>query len=409
LRFWSYLGFVSFGGPAGQIAILHKEVVEKRRWMSEEHFTSGLSFCTFLPGPEAQQLATYIGWSLHGARGGLAAGILFFLPAAVLLWGLSWLRAAYGNLPIISAVLYGLRSVVVAVIVDAVLRMAGKRITPGGAMLLAAISFAVAFIARTPFPAIVLIAAIVGAYWSAFQAPLATQLGAIPLSAGKEARRALLILLTGASLWVAPLAILSRLGDGARLFQQQYLFFSQAAFVTFGGAYAVLSYVTEAAVEKFRWLSRPEIIDGLALAETTPGPLIMVLQYVGFLAAWNEPHGWPQALSGTIGAVLTIYATFLPSLVLVFLGAPFVERIQSLPRLSGALNGIGAAVIGVIASLGLDYGLAVLVRPGGTFSVDFFALLILAAAFVALRRGGPLGFVLLGGALSGCLPLIFQT
>ena len=401
LRFWARLGFISFGGPAGQIAILHRELVERKRWISEERFSAGLAFCTFLPGPEAQQLATYIGWSLHGVRGGLAAGILFFLPAAFLLLLLSFIRAEYGTLPFVAATLYGLRPVVVAVIGDAVLRMARRTLPSHHALAVAVLAFAAVFLLRLPFPWIVLLAALIGMLMTSFRpAVVAAEVPAgAPL--GRQAARAGRVLALGLLFWIAPWFVLTSFGEDVKLFQHLYLFFTQAALVTFGGAYAVLSYVTQAAVEQFQWLSRPEVIDGLALAEATPGPLIIVLQYVGFLAGWNDPGGLSRGLSGTIGAAVTTYATFLPSLTLVFLGAPYVDRVQSLPRLAGSLRAIGAAVTGVIASLGLDYGLAVL-RPGASStSPDFFALASILAAAIALRLGLSLGIVLLGGGAAG--------
>ncbi len=402
LRFWTRLGFISFGGPAGQIAILHRELVERKRWISEERFSAGLAFCTFLPGPEAQQLATYIGWSLHGVRGGLAAGILFFLPAAFLLLLLSFVRAEYGTLPFVAATLYGLRPVVVAVIGDAVFRMARRTLSSGHGVAVALLAFAAVFLLRLPFPWIVLLAALIGMLVPAFRPNVAATAAPTGAPLGRQAARAGRVLALGLVFWLAPWVVLTSFGEDMKLFQQLYLFFTQAALVTFGGAYAVLSYVTQAAVEQFHWLSRPEVIDGLALAEATPGPLIIVLQYVGFLAGWNDPGALSRGLSGTVGAVVTTYATFLPSLTLVFLGAPYVDRVQSLPRLAGALRAIGAAVTGVIASLGLDYGLAVLL-PRDSSAPDLFALVSMIAAAIALRLGLSLGAVLLGGVAVGFL------
>ncbi len=402
LRFWARLGFISFGGPAGQIAILHRELVERKRWISEERFSAGLAFCTFLPGPEAQQLATYIGWSLHGVRGGLAAGILFFLPAAFLLLLLSFIRAEYGTLPFVAATLYGLRPVVVAIIGDAVFRMARRTLPSPHAVAVSLLAFAAVFLLRLPFPWIVLLAALIGMLVPAFRPAAAATASPTGVPIRSQVARAGRVLAVGLTFWLVPWFMLVTFGGDTRLFQQLYLFFTQAALVTFGGAYAVLSYVTQAAVEQFHWLSRPEVIDGLALAEATPGPLIIVLQYVGFLAGWNDPSGLSRGLSGTVGAVVTTYATFLPSLTLVFLGAPYVDRVQSLPRLAGALRAIGAAVTGVIASLGLDYGLAVLL-PGGSSAPDFFALVSMIAAAIALRLGLSLGVVLLGGVAVGFL------
>jgi chromate transporter len=403
VRFWTRLGFISFGGPAGQIAIMHHELVERRRWISEERFSAGLAFCTFLPGPEAQQLATYIGWSLHGVRGGLAAGILFFLPAAFLLLLLSFVRAEYGALPFIAAALYGLRPVVVAVIADAVARMARRTLPSSPAVAVALLAFAAVFLLRLPFPRIVLLAALIGMSVPSFRPNVATPAVSAASARGGQTARAARVLALGLMFWIAPWFVLCSFSEDSKLFQQLYLFFTQAALVTFGGAYAVLSYVTQAAVEQYHWLSRPEVIDGLALAEATPGPLIIVLQYVGFLAGWNEPGSLSRGLSGTLGAAVTTYATFLPSLTLVFLGAPYVDRVQSLPRLAGALRAIGAAVTGVIASLGLDYGLAVLMPGTPSASADLFALASIVVSAIALRLGASLGIVLLAGVAVGSL------
>jgi len=371
--------------------------------MSDERFSAGLAFCTFLPGPEAQQLATYIGWSLHGVRGGLAAGILFFLPAAFLLLALSFIRAEYGALPFIAAALYGLRPVVVGLIGDALLRMAGRTLKSRAALLVAVVSFVAVWWFRLPFPFIVGAAAFTGLLIPSFRpAPPSGTTGVSPLRPTTELGRIGRVLACGVAFWLVPWVVLTSFGEGTRLFQQQYLFFTQASLVTFGGAYAVLSYVTQAAVEQFHWLSRSEVIDGLALAEATPGPLIIVLQYVGFFAGWNDPQGLSRGVSGTIGALVTTYATFLPSLTLVFLGAPYIDRIQSAPRLAGALRSIGAAVTGVIAGLGVDYGMAVLF-PEVT-RLDLFALLAMLASAIALRRGSSLGLVVLSaGVLFGWL------
>lgn len=402
LRFWTRLGFISFGGPAGQIAILHRELVEKRRWISEERFSAGLAFCTFLPGPEAQQLATYIGWSLHGVRGGLVAGVLFFLPAAFLLLLLSFIRAEYGALPFVAATLYGLRPVVVALIGDAILRMAGRTLKSRAAVAVAVGAFVAVAVARLPFPWIVVAAALFGSVIPSFRSSPGVRPSALrPLALRTESLRIGRVLACGMAFWTAPFLLVTSLRDTMPLFERQYLFFSQAALVTFGGAYAVLSYVTQAAVEQFHWLSRLEVIDGLALAEATPGPLIIVLQYVGFLAAWNDPQGLSPGASGAIGALVTTYATFLPSLTLVFLGAPYIDRIQALPRLAGALRAIAAAVTGVILGLGVDYAAAVLLPGGSRF--DFVALLVIVVSGVALRRGLGLVPTLAAGVLFGLI------
>lgn len=404
LRVWLRVGFISFGGPAGQIALLHREVVERRRWIDEKRFASALSFCTFLPGPEAQQLATYIGWSLHGVRGGLASGMLFFLPAAVLLLGLSWLRAAHGDLPVVASVLFGLRPVVAAIVVDAVLGMVTRRLTSSSRKTAALVAFLLAFGFRVPFPWIIAAAGLVGLILPVFRPEVGARVEVRALFVWKtEAARLARVLAAGVFLGVIPWAALGLLGGSAAFFREVYAFFIQAALVTFGGAYAVLSYVAAAAVSEFRWLSRVEMMDGLALAETTPGPLIIVLEYVGFMAGWNAPGGLSPALAGTLGAGLATYATFLPSLTLVLLGAPHVERITSIPRLSGGLAAIVAAATGAIASLGVDFSVAVLFPRGSLDGFDPVACLILAAAFVGLRRRLNLGVVLSFGALLGVL------
>lgn len=404
LRVWLRVGFISFGGPAGQIALLHREVVERRRWIDEKRFASALSFCTFLPGPEAQQLATYIGWSLHGVRGGLASGILFFLPAAVLLLLLSWLRAARGDLAIATSVLYGLRPVVAAIVVDAVSGMVGKRLTSPARKAVALLAFLPALVFRVPFPWIIAFAGLAGVALPVFRPEAGTRIEASPPFGWRtEAMRLARVLSTGVVLGLLPWVALGFIGGSASFFRDLYAFFIKAALVTFGGAYAVLSYVSVAAVSQFRWLSRVEMMDGLALAETTPGPLIIVLEYVGFMAGWNAPGGFSPALAGTLGAVLATCATFLPSLTLVFLGAPYVERITSMPRLGGGLAAIVAAATGAIASLGVDFSVAVLFPRGTGGGLDPMAFLILAAALVGLRRRLSLGVILSLGALLGVL------
>jgi chromate transporter len=404
LKLWLRIGFISFGGPAGQIAILHKEVVERRRWIDETRFTSGLSFCTFLPGPEAQQLATYIGWSLHGYAGGIVAGVLFFLPAVFLLLLLSFVRAEYGNVSIVAGVLWALRATVVAILCDAVLGMSKRRIVSSGGALLAGLAFVATFVLRVPFPVVVVGAGLVGLIAPRFAArPSAaprSDLGQ-PADTSTGFARLATVIGCGVFLWALPWTLLIPAGESATLFRAEYAFFTQSALVTFGGAYAVLSYVTQAAVDQFHWLSRSEVIDGLALAETTPGPLIIVLQYIGFFAAWNDPHGLPRGVAGTIGALLTTYATFLPSIVLVLAGAPFVERLTSMRRVGGSLGAITAAVTGVIASLGFDYGIAVAFPE--TAGVDVAALVLVAVFFMALRQGAGFGLVLGVGAAAGVL------
>ena len=400
--FWFRLGFISFGGPAGQIALLHRETVERRRWIHDEKFSRALAFCTFLPGPEAQQLATWIGWSLHGTRGAITAGVLFVLPASILLLGLSWMRAAWGAVPLVAAILSGLRPVVAAIILDAAWSMARRRLNSRAAQIVAA-SALVAALVRAPFPAIVAIAGLIG--WLMTRVPSSTAAGVLDpdMKASLGWRRERNLILAGVLLWLAPWPLIVTSND-APFFQSLYLFFTQAAFVTFGGAYAVLSYVTRAAVDHFHWLTRIESLDGLALAETTPGPLIIVLQYVGFLAGWNQAGcGTSRAWCGALAAALTTWATFLPSIWLVLLGARYVERIATAPRLGGVFRSVGAAVTGVIAGLGIEYGLSAVWRGSGTAHlIDPVASALLVVALLALRSGRvPLGVVIASGALVG--------
>ncbi|MEO5763616.1 MAG: chromate efflux transporter [Vicinamibacteria bacterium] len=402
IRFWFRLGLISFGGPGGQIALLHRETVERRRWIDDERFSKALAFCTFLPWPEAQQLATWIGWFLHGTRGAIVAGVLFVLPASVLLLGLSWLRASQGALPIVAAVLSGLRPVIAAIVLDAAWSMARRRLQGTRDRVLALVSL-VAALSGALFPVVVALAGIVG--WFATSSTILK-----PLNIGDSGaivphrwRREFYLIVTGLLLWLAPWTLISG-ATRAPFLGDVYLFFTQAAFVTFGGAYAVLGYVTQMAVEKFHWLSRVESLDGLSLAETTPGPLIIVLQYVGFFAGWNNGACGAARLScGVAAAFLTTWATFLPSIVFVLIGAPHVERIGASPRLSGVFRAIGAAATGVIFALGVEYArTAVVLDPFAFPWFDAVAMTSLAIALAALRSGRvPMGAVIVVGALFG--------
>jgi chromate transporter len=415
LRFWLRVGLVSFGGPAAQIGILHRETVERRGWISDAAFTRGLAFSTSLPGPEAQQLATWIGWRLHGTAGAIAAGGLFVAPAVIALLALSAVRAAYGtSTPALETFLYGLRIAVVAVILDAATLMATRRLRHKTDRALALGAFAAASLGW-PFPAIVALAALAGLVLFARQ----WESGRRDRESGSEtrderqdeerisanagARRVVAVCAVGLVLWLTPwlaLALSSSAPGAPPILEDAYLFFTRAAFVTFGGAYAVLSYVIDAATGHLAWLSPAEAADGVALAETTPGPLIIVLQYIGFFAGWNAPGAWPPLLSGIVAGLLTSWATFLPSTGLVIAFAPWVERITRAPRLQGAFRGVGAAAVGVVFSFGLTYGFGV-IAPGATASLDFAALLLATAALLALRlfRLGVLSIVGAGAAL----------
>ena len=419
LRYWARLGCVNFGGPAGQIAMMHRDLVTERKWIDEPRYLHALNFCSLLPGPEAQQLATYIGWTLHGMRGGLAAGILFVLPSILVLLGLSWVYAAHGALPAVAAVLAGVKAVVVAIVLDAVLRIGNRSLKSPLALALGAAAFA-AVAGGIAFPWIVLGAGLIGAIGGAGAfggggsvEPLRTdQQGASSkggagdptvAAGGGGGWRVTRILAVSLLLWTVPLLlVLSLLGRGS-LPAKLYLFFSQAAFVTFGGAYAVLAYVNQAAVTQFGWLTAAQAVDGLGLAESTPGPLIMVLQFVGFMAGWQAPAGGLSAgASAVLCALLTTWATFLPSLTLVLVGAPYIERLRQIRRLSGALAAILGAVTGVILHLALTFGRSVLFPGGLASGPEIWGLCLAFAALVALRatKVSP-ALLVLAGALIG--------
>jgi chromate transporter len=394
LRFWVTLGFVNFGGPAGQIAIMHRELVERRRWISEERFLHALNYCMLLPGPEAQQLATYVGWLLHGAKGGLAAGLFFIVPGALLMLGLSWLYAEHGRLPVVAALFDGLRAAVVAIVLEAVLRI-GKRSlrTPVSFAIAAAASLSIALFGA-PFPAVVAAAGALGAL-------LAPRGVAAPtVEPGPPLLRSLRVLALGLAAWLLPLAGIAAWRGADDVLTRQGVFFSKAAMVTFGGAYAVLAYVNQAAVSDFGWLQPGEMLDGLGLAETTPGPLILVLEFVGYLGARRHATDLSPELAGALGALVTLWATFAPCFLWIFLGAPYVERLRGNARLAGALAAITAAVVGVILNLGLWLGWRVLF-PGGR--PDVFLLVVTLLAFAALQRWPRIVPVVLAGAALGLL------
>lgn len=415
LRYWLRLGCISFGGPAGQIAMMHKELVEKRRWISDSHFLHALNFCMMLPGPEAQQLATYLGWRLHGWRGGVAAGVLFVLPSVFILLGLSWLYMAGGHLPWLAAVFYGLLPAVIAVVAEAVLRIGKKALRSQALWAVAAASFVAIYFFQVSFVIIIAAAALLGwigqraapAQFPAGKAhdPSGGRIahGALTLAAPPAAtwKRALGIVTLCVTLWWLPIFALGLwLGWDGTPFEQG-LFFSKAAMVTFGGAYAVLPYVAQQAVEKYGWLSHAQMMGGLGLAETTPGPLIMVLQFVGFVGGWQHPGPLTPLTGAVIGALITTWATFVPCFLFVFLGAPHVEKLRSQPRLGAALTTVTAAVVGVILNLGVKFSTHAL-WPAPDFQFDGFVAVVAVAAFVALQRfKAGLIQVIAGCALSG--------
>jgi len=405
LRFWLKLGFISFGGPAGQIAILHREVVERRRWLSEERFFHALSYCMLLPGPEAQQLATYVGWILHGVRGGLAAGGLFVLPSAFLLAGLSYVYMAYGHLAAVVGVMAGFKPVVVAIVAEALLKIGKRALKHPLHLAIAAAAFGALAIGGVPFPVVVLTAGLFG--WLGTKlAPTAFPASAVSESTAPRANmpplaRTAKVLAIGLALWAGPFIVITLWRGTNSLPAQEFRFFSQAALVTFGGAYAVLAYIIQAVTAPGGWLTRAQAIDGLALAETTPGPLIMVLQFVGFVAAWNRPEGMSMAAAALLGAAITTYTTFLPSFLFIFAGAPYIEGLRGHKGLTGALAAITAAVVGVILNLALVFGSAVLWHGG----IEWVALALALAAFAALYRFhvNVMWVVLVGGALGWLL------
>jgi chromate transporter len=403
MRYWLRLGFISFGGPAGQIALMHRELVEKRRWIGENHFLHALNFCMLLPGPEAQQLATYLGWRLHGWRGGLAAGALFVLPAVFILYALSWLYMTGGSVAWIAAIFYGLLPAVMAVVASALLRIGRRALKTPALWALAGGSFAGIFFFKVSFVVILLAAALIG--WMGHRlAPQMFPVGSHAMEAQETGAvlmlppppratwgRALGILVVSAVLWWVPILALGMwLGWKSTIFAEG-VFFSQAAMVTFGGAYAVLPYVAQQAVEKFGWLTHAQMMGGLALAETTPGPLIMVLQFVGFVAGWQHPGNLEPWQAATLGAAITTWATFVPCFLFVFLGAPHVEHLRTRPALGAAMTGITAAVVGVILNLTVWFGWHALWPggwKGGTIlgGLDGFVAVMAVIALVALER-----------------------
>lgn len=383
LAVWTRIGLMGFGGPAGQIALMHRLLVEERRWVSESRFLHALNYCMLLPGPEAQQLATYIGWLLHGTPGGVAAGTLFVLPGFVVILALSTAYALFQDTALLSSLFFGLKAAVLAIVAEAVLRV-GKRAIRNRLMLgIAGLAFVALFLFDVPFPLVVLGAGLVGYLGSRARPELFAAGESAASGTGAPARnsvidgeyrtqetsgaaRAVRIVAVWGLLWIAPLLLIVPALGWSNTFVAIAGFFSQMALVTFGGAYAVLAYVARQAVEGFGWLRPDEMIEGLALAETTPGPLVLVLSFVGFLAAFRDPLGLDPLLAGVFGATLAAWVTFIPSFLWIFLGAPYVERLRANRALSGALAAITAAVVGVILDLAIWFGLHVLFAEVGT-------------------------------------------
>jgi len=409
-RVWLKIGLLSFGGPAGQIALLHREVVDERHWIGERRFLHALNFCTLLPGPEAQQLATYLGWLMHGVKGGLVAGIVFVVPGAVVMLALSLIYALAGQVSMIDALFFGLKSAVLVLVVEALLRVGRRALKGRVAWALAAVAFVALFFFNVPFPVVMLTTAIIGFYFPAYfshgghgrakhdrPALIDALLIAEPDRQARlaaAARRAGFIIL---ALWLLPVAALMAVAGST--YADIAWFFSKMAVVTIGGAYAVLAYVAQDAVQTYHWLAPQEMLAGLGLAETTPGPLILVLQFVGFLAGFRAPEGLSGVSGGIVASVLTLWVTFAPCFVFVFLGAPLIERVQSNAALSGALAAITAGVVGVIANLAVWFALHVLFRTHAALrvgpvainvpvltSLDVAALALAALAAVCLFR-----------------------
>ncbi len=427
---WLRIAALSFGGPAGQIAVMHRILVDEKRWIGEHRFLHALNYCMLLPGPEAQQLATYIGWLMHRTRGGLVAGGLFVLPGALSIMALSWIYALYGRVGLVAGLFFGLKCAVLAVVLQAVVRIGSRSLKNAVMRSLAAAAFVLIFFFNVPFPLIVLGAGVIGYFGgragvAAFQVggghPAAkgqivedadTLLGEeLPAHASPTVSQSLSQALVWLVLWLAPVgALLLLMGDGS-VFTQIATFFSKMAVVTFGGAYAVLAYVAQQAVEHYHWLSAREMLDGLGMAETTPGPLIMVLQFVGFMGAFRNPGMLSPLLAGTLGGLLATWVTFIPCFLWIFLGAPFIERMRGNKALSGALSAITAAVVGVVLNLAIWFAIHTVFRNVQQFSagplqfdlpqlasVDLWALAISTAAIVAMFRLKVGIFTTLGGA-----------
>jgi chromate transporter len=386
-RVWLRVALLSFGGPAGQIAVMHRILVEEKNWISESRFLHALNYCMLLPGPEAQQLAIYIGWLLHRTVGGVVAGVLFVVPGVIAIMALSYIYAAYGNVGFVEALFFGLKAAVLAIVIEAVVRI-GKRALRNPVMIaLAAIAFVAIFFFGVPFPLIIVAAALVGfagarlgrPEFAALQhggknsAVIDSMLGEeVPDHVRPNTSRTMRVLAVWLTIWLVPVfGILITLGP-YDVFSQIAIFFSKMAMVTFGGAYAVLAYVAQQAAEYYHWVTPREMLDGLGMAETTPGPLIMVVQFVGFMAAFREASGLSPMLAGTLGGLLATWVTFAPCFLWIFVGAPYIEALRGNKALAGALSAITAAVVGVILNLSIWFALHTLFRR--TFPVNGFGL-----------------------------------
>ncbi len=423
-KYWLILGFISFGGPAGQISMMHQELVEKRRWISEHRFLHALNYCMVLPGPEAQQLATYIGWLMHGTWGGIMAGVLFVLPSLLILLGLTWVYLAFGQLPIVAGILYGIKPVVVAIVIHAAYRIGSRTLKNAVLWTLSIVAFIAMFVFKIPFPIIVLSAGLIGlagAYLIPDQfrsgsahAETGKNIGTalinddtpLPMSMQFQRKRFILQLLVGLGIWAGVMGLLTLWYDWSGIFTQMGWFFTKAALLTFGGAYAVLPYVYQGGVEHYGWLTATQMIDGLALGETTPGPLIMIVAFVGFVGGWTQTALGPEMLieAGIIGGVIATFFTFLPSFLFILLGAPLVETTRHDIKFSAPLVGITAAVVGVILNLAVFFAYHVFFPQGLAGQVEWFSVGLTALAFIALFRLKMNMIALIGiGAVVGML------
>jgi chromate transporter len=420
---WVRVAALSFGGPAGQIAVMQRLLVDERRWISERHFLHALNYCMLLPGPEAQQLATYVGWLMHRWRGGLVAGGLFILPGFLSILALSILYVAWGDVPVVDAIFYGIKPAVLAIVVHALVRIGRRALDSTLLVAVAAVAFLAMFAFDVPFPAIVGAAALVG--WLGAQAGVESLISRSLPGAGDPpqreavppppASRTIATALLWLGIWWGPVGLLTLVAGAGSVFVSEALFFSKAAVMTFGGAYAVLAYIAQRAVEDFGWLAPGEMLDGLGLAETTPGPLIMVVQFVGFLGAYRNPGALDPIVAGVVGSVTTTWVTFAPCFLWIFVGAPYIEHLRGRKALTGALSGITAAVVGVILNLAVWFSLRTLFGATESVSrwglhleapvwstVDPFAVAIAAgAAYLLFRRRWGILAVVATAALSG--------
>lgn len=438
MKIWAYIGCLSFGGPAGQIALMHKLLVNDKKWIGEARFLHALNYCMLLPGPEAQQLATYIGWLMHGTKGGLAAGLLFIVPGALVMLVLSTLYATFADISFVTAIFFGIKAAVLAIVVEAILRISRRAFTSNVMLLIAAAAFVALFFFAVPFPIVVIAAGIIGLLGARFDPPrfraanhgdageTAMEPAAVDrlldadalAHARASAPRALSTAVLWVVLWLAPAAILVGFAP-ASVFAKIAIFFTQMSVVTFGGAYAALAYVAQEAVATYHWLTAPEMLEGLALAETTPGPLVLVLQHVGYIAAFRNA-GMAPLLAGVLGAMLTLWVTFVPSFLWIFAGAPYAERVRQNRSLSAALAAITAAVVGVMLNLAIWFALHVIfatvddvdagplrLHVPQLSSLDITALVLAVLSLIALLRFKVPMLMLL--AISAALGLLAKT